>query len=301
MKNNLIGILIGAVVGIILIGSLLAPVIQDFEKDNTYTYTNGTENNVLRATYVEVDPAKTYTILYNDTIKISVDGTVYDATGHAYDIVFASDVLNLRPVTQSTTTLTSIDGSRNIIPTSDENPLSMSMTIVDGVASITAKVSNNTTYTLEAPITWFAYYNPDGDSVIGQATSGSTVYYYKDINSVKGANWISTTSEWYSFTGTDVLVDGEATTADLVNVQDLPGEAHSFKFTNSSATSDYTFVVDNSGEDYTVAPYVYVTDYSFTTISEQDSTIATLFAPLIILSIVGILMFVVRGVLGRND
>ena len=70
-KMNILTLIITLVVGVILTGAMLGPVISDATK-TTETFTND------GAFYVELDPTETYTIEYDNTIAndtITVNGT----------------------------------------------------------------------------------------------------------------------------------------------------------------------------------------------------------------------------------
>lgn len=303
-KNNLIGVFLGAAVMIILVGSLLAPVIQDYSDGATYTYTNS-GTNIVRASYYEIteDTELVITLTVADSKTYVSIGDGDPVAVPTYSMAIASDCFNSRSY-GGNQSLSYVGGNiANIFPILTDEKISLRATIEDGMCTLEYGPYNASTLTTldPLPIKWLAVYDANGDYVIGIAESSAKIYYYTDINNVFGANWINTTSEWYTFTGTTVDVGGDEVEADLKNIENLAGGAHSFKFTNNGSTSDYTFIVDNSGEDYTVAPFVYVTDYTFTTISQSDSVIVGLMSAMVVIVIVGILVFVVRSTITKND
>lgn len=275
MNTRLIEISIAAIIGVILISGMVAPVISDYVGERTYEYTN-TGVNVVRASDVDLTDTVTFQVTYDDESGGNQSGMYTSVNGstpvraNQYACFVASDAFNLRSYGDTAGFFYMGGAVGNIYPLADDNNIVIKGTIENGYVTLTYHGYGGTTVNLDPlPISWFTYQNPDGDMVIGLAESNGKILYYKTADNVRGANWINTTSEWYSFKGTNVKVGSEEITANL-ETESLPGDAYSFSYTNSSETSDYTFVVDNSGEDYTVAPYVYVTAYSFETVADSE-------------------------------
>ena len=298
MNMKIPTIVLTATVSLIVVASLLVPIIDNYVGDRTYEYTN-TGVNVVRATDVDLTDTVTFQVTYDDGSTGNTAGLYTSVNGSTpvrssqYACFIATDAFNLRSYGSSAGFYYTGGVVSNIYPSSTDNNIVIKGTIENGYVDLIYHGYGGTTVTLDPiPITWFTYQDPNGDMIIGLAESGGKILYYKTADNVRGANWINTTSEWYSFKGTNVKVGTEEITANL-DVESLPGDAYSFSYTNNSSTSDYTFVVDNSGEDYTVAPFVYVTSYSFETVADAELPAINVLVVIPLVVILGIFVGIV--------
>ena len=296
--SRLVGLAVTLTVSIIMIASLVVPLINDYSDDRTYEYTNMT-TNVVRADLYEISDIDNMllTVTYDDVLTIHYNDL--DQPVSTWCCYLASDAFNLRSYGTLSGFFTASGVTTNIVPSSTDNNV-ITLSVSGGMATLTYHPTASSSVTIQdLPITWLAMQNSTGDNVIMLSESATRTIYYTDINNVRGANWINTTSEWYSFKGLDVNVGGESITADLVNVKTLAGDGHSFVY--SSTLGDYTFNVDNSGEDYTVHPYVFVTDYLVTAVTPSDSSQIAVMAAIPTMLIVALLVMVTNSYRAKNE
>ena len=252
---------VSVVLGVIVISLFSTPLIGGFTEDHTYTYNNGGQTNEVRSTLLEISSEDDLTVSCVEGVLTVGDDTLSTVSWYAVNI--ASDAFNIRRYTSTGYGLVTPNGNLG-------NYSNFMINIADGIATISAG-----SHTVTHPITWLAYQDPNGDYAIALSENATRVLYYSDINTIRGANFISTTQEWYSFSGLNVTVGDESITASLENVQTLAGDGHSFVY--SSTLGDYTFIVDNNGEDYTVHPWVFVVPYEISVVSSSDKAIINLF------------------------
>ena len=114
------------------------------------------------------------------------------------------------------------------------------------------------TYPVDAPVDWLFYANTTGDYRNMHITEDSKIYL-NDVNQMYGTNWIVTTISMYSFHGLDVKewVVGESAPNEIkATAQLTPADNKGvYELTLKTVNSDYSIIVDNSGEDYTVSPW----------------------------------------------
>lgn len=272
--NKLIPMVVMATIAVVLIGSMLMPIITDYNEDETNTYTN---NIGQRAKMLDISGSHTFEIV--DSV-LQMDGV--DMTIPSYQMAISSDKFNLRKYPSSW----SINCSQGTGNTLD-------ITISDGKFSGTIGAY---TYTDES-LAYLAYYDTAGEYVIVLSDANPRTIYLNDpVTQFLSANWISTTSEWFSYYGGALTVDGVAndSMSFVGTMMDADTKVYAY-----STSGGITFVVDNAGEDYTVHPYVCVVPYQVTGMTAVNHQIFSILfaipAILIVSLIVGVAAIVLRG------
>lgn len=287
-KNHLVTLVMTIFVGIVLVGAVLVPIIDDSTKD--YKVTNGfgnlvsldeqkadTINCVVDDTGIEVNGNKWTRgdVTYNWTCPIVADSFVIKTllTGNATSISFACI----------------ISGESTII-SSGINVLTVEAT--GGSATVTVEYTDSTPdASLTIPYNWIAYFDNNGDHVVQTLPwSGTFNYlaYYNDLSDLRGADFKSGT--FYSYVGDKVTYGtteytATATTAsvdDVVNVSYMDNDGANFTF-----NSIYIGVI--------VAP---LTVYGTT---ELMNSYAPLFGAMVVILIVSILLVAVGYIAWRRE
>lgn len=232
--------LVAVMVGAVVFGATL-PIWQDLEDEHTTTYTNNA-TGYTRASLLDLTGTHTIT---NTNETLIIDGE--SKTFANYTVGIASDVFNGRrfgtQIQFGTTTGANITGNINI-------------TITNGVVNGTVATK---TYT-DVPIHYLAYPDPNGDyAMLFSDTSTRSIYLNNPAEQFYTANYINTTSEWFSYYNGVLTVGGEVNDTITFNGSQVDYDTEVYRY--STNLDDITFTVDNNGEDYTVHPYVCVIPY----------------------------------------
>lgn len=276
MKNKLLSVAIMATLTVILLGSLLVPIIDDYENKNVHTYTN----SGVRASFMDVQDAHSITISGG---TLTIDGTTTSVP--SYQIALASDKFNARFYTDGF----SVNCTQGAFG-------SMDVTIEEGKFSGTIGTK---TYTDE-PLTYLAVPDSEGEFVMTYAdTYDRSIYLNDPAQQFYSANWITTTSQWFSYYQGTLTVAGTENDTMSFNGTQVDADTEVYKYTSAG---DITFIVDNSGTDYTVHPFVCVVPRTVTgmTLSADHAVIPLLYA-IPVLVIVALLLAAVKMIVVRND
>lgn len=244
MENKLIPTIVLSAVVVILIGSLLIPIIDDYS-DDTKVEHNNTGYALTKMTDVS-DLTVTYEY---STKELSKDGEVaYTLTSGFVPLVITDKFVMVGSISADNTMINGTDGKATNI-TND-----VSIVFSDGDATVTY----GTTERSFTDIGWCFVVDPAGDyGVASKAASVGTVYY-NNIDQLYGSNWIDTTSEWFSFNGTNVKVGGETIQASVTEHTVTDAADIFYTTIGGGSTGEYYFTVDNNGTDYDVHPRFYV-------------------------------------------
>lgn len=275
MNNKLVPGIIMAAIAIILAGSLLVPIIQDYD-DNAKVIKNNTTTNLAAVVGEDHEIVFDY-----DTGALTIDDA--DKTPTAQLGVIVSDQMNIIYNTTPNLQLFSSQHPTGVVSiTSDAT-----ITIEDKKITITYATDTVEEYTCE----WIYLYDANGDYGIYRLYNQSKTVYLNDLNQMHGSNILTTTSDWFAFTGKDVTLASstETVTAD-VTTGEVTGTKDILSISIGGNGTGYSFDVDNSGTDYTVHPWIYVVPNEVTGYSEVDNTIVPLMHALPILVIVAILV-----------
>lgn len=285
MKTNVLSLIITLVVGVILVGALLAPTINNAVSDNTLTKTNAgipvTPIETWEAEFLMADGSATASVndaavTVKETAPMFISNNATIIFNEAALIVYYWDSTN--------------DLGKNI-----SAPASVNVTVSDGTSTIVivkAGVTTTLTYTDD----WVYGYDVNGESISKYIPSSDTTIYYNDVNQLKGAFQTSSSPiAFYSFVGDKVTVNGdEEVTATIESADTTSKEVKSSTFNRNTSTCDYTFVWNTTTE----YPLVVVAPHTVTGLIDNGigaGGLALLVAiPLLV--IVGLLIVVVRNV-----
>lgn len=288
-KNHLVTLVITIFVGIVLVGAVLVPIIDDGTKD--YKVTNGFGN------LVKLDEQKA------DTINCEVDDTGIEVNGSKWtrgDVTYnwtcpivADSFVVKTLLTGSATSISFaciISGTSTVI-SSGISALTVEAT--GGSATVTVDYTDSSTpdATLTVPYNWIAYFDNNGDHVVQTLPwTGTFNYraYYNDLSDLRGADF--KTGTFYSYVGDKVTYGtteytATATTAsvdDVVDVSYMDNNGANFTF-----NSIYIGVI--------VAP---LTVYGTT---EMMNDYVPLFGAMVVILIVSILLVAVGYIAWRRE
>ena len=224
MDNKILTLCITLVVGVILVGSLLVPVLNETEKD--YKVTNGFGNlatldddgndvitGEITQTKIEInsDSWTRADLTYNWTAPIVADTFVVKTlvTSGAVSISFAY-ILN---------------GTSTVLTTDSNHVATISVAAEEGTAEITVTYSDSTSDTsLTIPYNWIVYMDKEGNQVIQTLPWTGTfdyIAYFNNFSDIRGASYKSTT--FYSYVGENLTYGttsytASATTSDVSGV-----------------------------------------------------------------------------------
>lgn len=264
MENKLITIVIGAMVAILLTGSLLVPIINDAADDTKVYYNN--EFGVLASAG---DESIDYTIKYTGNTSGAISevfindvkvGTVY--AGVRAIVISDSYVISQVSSTAEWRIYTGNSVSNNSYPAVTSTDITINIT---KDRSVITYADSDGPKTLTIDTEW-CYYRDDNstDFRIVDYTNADNTVYVNDLSQVRGASWINTTGEFFNFEGTAVNVYGDTPETPTMVYEDLTDVMNGVISFNLGAvisgnrTSGVHFDVDNNGEDYTVYPYFLV-------------------------------------------
>lgn len=292
MDNKILTLCITLVVGVILVGSLLVPVLNETEKD--YKVTNGFGNlatldddgndvitGEITQTKIEInsDSWTRADLTYNWTAPIVADTFVVKTlvTSGAVSISFAY-ILN---------------GTSTVLTTDSNHVATISVAAEEGTAEITVTYSDSTSDTsLTIPYNWIVYMDKEGNQVIQTLPWTGTfdyIAYFNNFSDIRGASYKSTT--FYSYVGENLTYGTTSYTASATT-SDVSGVVNVDMMSNNGAN----LVFDtNKYIDIIVAP---LTVYGTT---EAMDGYANLFNVLPILVIISLVLGAVGFIMVRRQ
>lgn len=285
---------ISAFVVITVIAAVLMPVLDDAKHSMDETYTNSAPYSYGKIYDFNEDSDDMVVISVCKTGErtISINGQQHNVS--AWQPVVMSDAFTIRYYSANMNFVTPSAGSKTII--------SATITISGGVATF-SDVLNTSEQEISIdpePITWAFIHDNGGDWAGIITENGVTVYAHQ--NEIYTSNWINTTSEYFSSSAgsTNAIInDGTDTYTTPINWGGEYLDNGVYKLTLSSTSDDYTFVVDNNGEDYTVHPFLICAPKTVVGVPDEVSPAFSMFDVipmlLIVAIIVGIIGLVVRS------
>ena len=253
--------IVALVIGIIMVTAVIVPLTESYTDNNTTAY--NTSSGILS----KISQDEEHTVVYTTTDKnVTVDGTVV-VTGNSRIICMTDQFI----LYSGDTVLWNDIDNTNISTTGD-------ITVeIDG-SDISVTDSADTPESRDYTVNWCFIPALVGDyKLIGNATSAVSVYL-NSADQIYGSNWLSTTSEWFSFVGTTVTIGDETIEADL-NLTPVSGVSDVYTaMVGGGANGEYTFVVDNNGADYTVHPRFYAVPASVSGVNDDAKTYVSLVA-----------------------
>lgn len=298
MKTNILTLVFTLVVGVILAGSLLMPVISDAQHARDTTYTNDAPysyGKIYDFSENDLDDTIIISVCKTGERSITINGETHNVS--SYQPVVMSDAFTIRYYNTSMNFVTPSAGSKTITEAT--------ITISGGVATFTDVLNTSgTEITIDPePITWAFVHDSNGDYSGLITENGITAYAHK--NEIYTSNWITTTSEYFSGKAGDdfvTITDGTDSTTAAINWGGEYQNNGVYKLTLSSTSDDYTFVVDNAGEDYTVHPFMVCVPKTVVGTPDDASGINALYGAIPVMVIVALLMTAVGAIaLRRGD
>lgn len=284
MEMKIPMIAISAFVVIVIMAGVLIPVVDDYRDTTVEKY--NTTNGIMSKLSNESE-----TIIYDAVNKTATINDVVVASGNSR-VFCISDQF----VLQSGDTLLWNDYEQvGVTATGD-----VTIDIVDGkTVTITDSADAPVSKTYE--VGWCFVASPDGDyRAIPNGTS-TFITYLNSIDQIYGSNWLGTTSKWFSFEGSKVTYDGTTIDADytltpVTGVNDVYTAV-----LGGGAAGEYSFVVDNSGSDYTCHPRFWIVPASVEGVKEGKEAINSLLGVIPVMVVIALLVAVVALVFrGRN-
>ena len=270
--NAILTFAIGAVVAIILMGSLLVPVLDDLVDDHTQTYYNNTGGSPLKYAMNEDDHLVTYTA--NGT-TLTVDEETY-TIGSTYIYAISDTVIILA----STNGISIFNGSTQVLSTSKIYDVSVEYS--EGTATITYG-----TTTVTGTYAWLYIADPAGDHILTTVSDSSTVYF----NSFEELATAQKLSGYQA-----VLFDGAAT----YNGSEATYAATTAEQSGTNGTISYmTGKLSITSGGTTVTPTYVIAKESVSYTDDAGNQMGALLAPLPILIIIAILLGAV-GLVAKN-
>lgn len=286
MKTNVLTLIITLVVGIILAGSLLGPVISDAQK------TIGTPTTV---TNVMNTSSPNYTIWDGSDIVIE-----YDATNKVYSIDGVSN--NFAAATQRILVASNDFACRN--GGSTDNPQILSQYVTEAAqishTSFTFRVINKS-YSFEVPgvdpyvgtLEWMVYAEDSGTTNLGQINQSAGTWYTSEQDKLIVLGNIYTTGEndtFYSYYDGDLTVNSAYEDVSSVTINKTLAEG----YTDIYAT---TITINIGDESFT--PYFILTPKTVEG-HEASGGAYSLLGAIPIMVIVALLMIAVGAIAYRR-
>lgn len=255
MKNNILGVLMGIIIGVILIGSLLAPTIEGVQKTAGEEVTLKNDSDTVLKSIDDGDVFKLTSTRNADSTKTDVwtinDETITNVGGDAFSwtVGLISDAMYVR--IQSTNNASSgalmdstTGAEQYISPGTTEGTYIWTWTFANGVMTYVDRAGTEVT----APYTWGyvacpleegEYYSAETDGVgicssaddlilCGSYTTGSldTMYAYHN-----GEKYVSVSSYTMTVNTTTELHDGTTDIYDITVTVDISDGENTENFT----------------------------------------------------------------------
>lgn len=284
-KNKLLTLVITLTVGIILAGSLLVPVVDDYS--STYKDVKNNASGYMADAFTSpgtlvVDTTSGSTVVTWDGESIGVTTGVYSISDKF--VVYGSN---------GTTRYSDVDGAvSNISPAT-----TITVTFSDNSATVEYGEINKS-----FDLSWAFIRTGSNGPYIAYSPAATTFdHYLNSMDQLWGSNWIDTTSQWFSYHGSNVLVDGEPVTAEYtLNKVSGYEDLYTLKI-GGGAASEYGFIVDNDGTDYTVHPRFTVVPAQITAVKEGSTGILSLLGAIPLLFIVSLIVVAAGALYLKRD
>lgn len=293
--NKITGFVIALVLGAILVGGMLAPTVVGIQEDisnmGRVEYSNAelspySYGKIYEFSETDTEDTVIISICKTGEKTLSINGVSHNIA--AWQPVVLSDGFTIRYYSLNMSLITPTAGNKTITEAT--------ITISGGIATFSGVLNGETEITIDPePITWAFVHDMQGKYGGVITENGVTVYAHK--NEIYASNWINTTSEYFSSkAGMDHVILGAANSTETTPIN-WGGEYLNngvYKLTLNSTSDDYTFVVDNAGEDYTVHPFLVVVPKTVSGIPDNQQVINEQYQVMFgILTLLAIVMLVV--------
>lgn len=260
---KLVGVLVGVTISIIMVGFVLAPVINDAVDDTKVYYNNDF------GPFAEIPNGDVVTIHVTTTIG-TAGTTVLEVGDYTLNLaqgprsIMLADSFILFQNYSNGIELSGIINEDGTIYR--DNHKEVTLVISNNVANITAVTPEDVTKTFVAPFEWGYYRYDTGDFRMVEYISGDRTVHVNSIDQIRGCNIIGRTGQFFTFEGDDVTVfnaDGTSysTTAEI-STTDVMNNVESFVVSSDRTNSNaFHFAVDDNGSPYDVYPYYFIMPY----------------------------------------
>lgn len=297
--KNISMIVISAIVGVIMIGSVLVPIV-DNAIDNSKVYYN---NEV--GTYAQMGQDNISVEI--ETVIGSAGSTTYFVNGDEVDIPSGNRVFSL----SSLFSISQSDSNGLVLAYVGENNSitkgyysSIDISAVNGIITMTV-VNDSNSNTLIFKPDWAFYRANSGDYRIMDYVSGTKTLFVNNLDQIYSSNLVNTTGGFFSLNGTNVIYyDNTGAKQELtanVTTTDVMEGVISFEVSQDrSVAGAFKFTIDNNGEPYDVLPYYMVFPSEVIGQTNTNVIISTLLSVLPILAISGLLVGMVGMAIYRR-
>lgn len=259
MENKIIGVIIAAVVSVVIIGSVLMVAIDDniiLKQNNDYGSVAEYTDVDWTAEFTVTDSGVTWVVdgVEQSNYEMDKNGRVYlvmaDSTYFYYDLVNGS--------APSSVGISYINDEGKAVSALDV--VSCTVSASNGTITYTPTLANTSVDPIVISYDWVFVAKDVGDyRTLNLSNYGSASLVFNNIDQIYGVNYVSTTGNvWFSFNGDHVKYGLDDVTMDIAMEQ--IGE-NVFRSVVKPTGSNWQFVVDNNGADYSVNPYVWIVPY----------------------------------------
>lgn len=294
MKNNVVGLTISLVVGIIMVGTLLAPTISSTVSGNVTEYTNdGDASYTINGVedFSIYNTSGRYWVINGETIQINDSGVPLVTTDQFAFI--KSDINGNYMYLRDSTGSVVIGGSANTYKFSIEYTASTNTAVFTIYTDLTGETVD-TTYTYSC--SHVIEYDPEGDytAISTEGSADEVIEYY-----VNNANQIYAGGAYTSGSlDTAYFANGESVT---LGVDDYSGSATATISAIDGVEgvylgSAYTVSVSDGTTTETFTPYTVFVPITVSGETSSQSMINGLLPVLVVMTVVGILAVAARGV-----
>ena len=281
MEMKIVGLAVAAMVVIVVLGGVLIPVLDDYDKSVTETYTN---------TGSRSSPITESTAIAYDGSKVTVNSNEF--SGHV-SLMCDKGYISFNSGKTALSVVALGVGSYDVLTSLDVtvNPETKTLSGTYTNSNHTSPTSISITWT-----DWCYVYDPNGLYVMNYYTSSSvyTPVYYNDIDEVHAIH-SSNGGHQYTWSGKTVTLPDSTTATAGLDEQDISGisDAHYFNTRYNSSGLSY----ETGGSTY-YPPYICAkaTVEAMTDADERNMEILSVIPALVIVAIIsGIIVAIYRS------
>lgn len=254
MNNKIIGVIFAIFLGVIMVGSVLIPIIDQSSMihvengDGSMASMSGDD---FTANFSFVDGVVSWSV--NDVVQ---DNFLNLDEGTRPYFMSENMVLyvNYTAGVPVATYCNYYDGTN---PRTRTSVTSVSIAVSDAVMNATVNYGDSQTQTITVPASWSYVGFDEGDYRLISVQSDVQTLYYGDVSQIVGCNVSYSPYGWFTFKGLNVYWGGSVYDAELNSVQ--VGESlYKFTISNSAATSGYSVELPTDDGTSTIYPYFYI-------------------------------------------
>lgn len=280
VKKLILG-MVGIMICAVMIGGALLPAVgsaiddqrEIINNDFVYYRTGSVNDNVL------IHAEKS-------TTGFTVNGTSTNVpTGVASQIITSDSLVFIMNQNKSNFSVYVLENGNSVTYSPDIVDLTVSGTKITGTVT-----SGSETVNIDLDVTWSFVYSLEQTNWVQYNAYGQRTLKMNDVSQIYGANWINITSQFYSFNGTNLKVNGVTNNSMVINPVNVDGYVDYITVSFSETGDNLSFVVDNDGSDYTVHPFYAICPKSIVVTSETNAPIVAMFNAIPLIAIAGLVM-----------